>query len=94
MRLLHRHVDTADGDGRSALDMLSKHRPVVHLVDVVAGENQHETPAERLDDIEISIHCIGRAPIADAGRAVLASPRRDEVPWLGQRSSPDPIDVP
>ena len=41
-RLLARHLETAHGNVGFGLDMLLEHDLVVHLVDVVAGENNDE----------------------------------------------------
>ena len=36
-----RHFQAADGDVGAGIDMLLQHQFVVHLVDVVAGEDDH-----------------------------------------------------
>ena len=38
-RLHARHLDAADGDVGLRIDVLAQHQLVVHLVDVVAGED-------------------------------------------------------
>ncbi len=36
-----RHFEAADGDVGAGVDMLAQHHLVVHLVDVVAGQDDH-----------------------------------------------------
>ena len=40
-RLHARHLEAADGDVGAGVDVLPQHQLVVHLVDVVAGEDDH-----------------------------------------------------
>src|SRR5687768_1911794 len=68
-RVLGRHFDAADRHGPAAFAVLLEHRPVIHAVDVVSGQYQHEPAVERLDGRQIAIHRVGGAAIADAWRA-------------------------
>ena len=43
--------------------MHREERAIVHLVDVIAGENQNEARIMRANNIEILVHGIGRAAI-------------------------------
>ena len=40
-RLHARHFEAADGDVGAGVDVLPQHQLVVHLVDVVAGQDDH-----------------------------------------------------
>jgi len=67
-----RHLEAADRDVGTALDMLSQHHLVVHLVDVVAGEKNDEFAGMRLDDVDVLIDRIGRAEVPHRLRDALA----------------------
>ena len=47
----------------SGLDVLLQHLFVVHLVDMVAGEDDHELRRVALDDVDVLIDRVGRAEI-------------------------------
>jgi hypothetical protein len=49
--LLHLDFNAAYGRVGAALAVLREHWPVVHLVDVVAGQHQNEPASESLDNI-------------------------------------------
>src|SRR5262249_33367111 len=50
-----RHFETAHSNVRASLDMLSQHDLVIHLVDMIAGEQHDEPAAVALDDIDVLI---------------------------------------
>ncbi len=62
-RLHARDFEAADGDVRTGLHVLLQHRLVVHLVDVVAGEQDDVLRGVALDDVDVLIHGVGRAGI-------------------------------
>ena len=61
--LLQWHLDTADGDIRGLFHVISEHGTVVHLVDVVTGENQHILRVMGADDIDVLENGVGGAGI-------------------------------
>ena len=87
-----RHLDHADGDVRALLDVVSDHRTVVHLVDVVARQHQHMLRVIRADDVEILIDGIGRTGIPLVFRDALAC-RQDIEAFvsLGPQERPSPL---
>ena len=98
--LVHRHdaeagglhardLDAADGDVGVELAMLLQHRLVVHLVDVVAGEQDDVAGGVALDDVDVLIDGVGGPGIpARIGHALarrqdveaLVALRAEEVP--------------
>ena len=56
-------------------------RAVVHLVDVVAGENQHRLGPVLMNDVEILVNRIGGAAIPDFAELLL---RRNDVDELAE----------
>ena len=62
-RLLERSLEAADRDVGARFDVLQQHLLVVHLVDVVAGEQHDELRRIALDDVDVLIDRVGRAEI-------------------------------
>jgi len=62
----------ADGDVGLLLDMLLEHALVIHLVDVVSGQQHDEFGFVRLDDVDVLVHGVGRAEIPVGLRDALA----------------------
>ena len=58
-----RHLDAADGNVGAGIDVLRQHHAVVHLVDVIAGQDDDVVHAVTLDDIDVLGHGIGSAEI-------------------------------
>ncbi len=56
-----RHFEAADGHVGAAVDVLLQHHLVVHLVDVVPGEDHHELRLIVVDDVEVLEHRVGGA---------------------------------
>ena len=56
---LERGLETADGDVGVRVDVLLQHLFVVHLVDVIAGEQHHELGTIALDDVDVLIDRVG-----------------------------------
>jgi hypothetical protein len=61
LRAVQRHLNDADRDVRLLLDVQADHRAVVHLVDVVARENQHVQRPMCADDLHVLPQRVGRA---------------------------------
>src|SRR5262249_11427232 len=51
----------ADGQVGASLEMGADHVAVVHLVNVVAGENQNVLRVRLLDAVDVLVHGVGRA---------------------------------
>ena len=62
-RLHARHLEAADGDVGTGVDMLAQHQFVVHLVDVVAGQDDHVFGIVVLDDVDVLVDGVGRTLI-------------------------------
>ncbi len=56
-----RHFQAADGDVGAGIDMLLQHVFVVHLVDMVAGQDDHVLDAIILDDVDVLVDGVGGA---------------------------------
>ena len=75
-----RHLDTAHDAIRALGAHVVEHVRVVHLVDVIAGQNDEELRARRFQDVEILEHRVGGAAIP--GRLVEPLLRRQQVEEL------------
>ena len=71
--LLERGLETADGDVGAGVDMLLQHLLVVHLVDVIAGEQHHEQGTIALDDVDVLIDGVRGAEVPHRLRHALRS---------------------
>ena len=61
-RGLHaRHLEAADGHVGAGIDVLLQHQAVVHLVDMVAGQDDHELGPVGLDDVDVLVDRVGGA---------------------------------
>ena len=60
-RLLARHDDAADGQIGVAVDVRVDHGAVVHLVDVIAGQDDDILRIGLLDAVDVLIDGVGRA---------------------------------
>ena len=88
--LLQRDLQHGDGAGRVVSQMLAQHVGIVHLVDVVTGENQHVVGVVAFNEPHVLINGVGRAgePGAFFSRTLIgrknvdAAVRDVEVPGL------------
>jgi hypothetical protein len=62
-RLHPGHSQAADGHICPRFDMLAQHHLVIHLVDVVAGQDDRILDAIAVDDVDVLRHRIGRAAV-------------------------------
>ena len=89
--------DAADRDGHvRAMPAMGGHeRRVVHLVDVVAGEDQHDVRGVVLDDVEVAQDRVGRAaiPLRDASPGDVRLEQLDPAPVAVQVPRPAQPDV-
>ena len=69
---LHRHLHATDSDVRAAVDMLLEHQFIIHLVHMVARQDDHIFRRIAFDDVDILEDRVGRAFIPLAFRHALA----------------------
>ncbi len=67
-----RHLQAAHGHVRAGLDMLHQHGLVIHLVDVVTGQQHDEFGVVALDDIDVLEHRVRGAEVPFVLRHALA----------------------
>jgi hypothetical protein len=62
---LTRHLDAGDGAFGTALDVVDQHHGVIHLVDVVAGQNHDKLGFWIIgfEDVDVLVNGVGRATI-------------------------------
>ncbi len=77
--LLDRYLDAAHGHFGAAVDVLVEHAGVVHLVDVVAGEHQHEARRVAAQHLEVLVHRVGGALVPVAIVTLLRGQELDEL---------------
>jgi hypothetical protein len=78
-RLALRDLDRADRELRAALDVLAEHAAVVHLVDVVARQDQHLLRRVFLEQVDVLRDRVGRALVPLADRGVVRRGDADEL---------------
>ena len=61
LRFRARHFQAGDGDVRALIAMLAQHQFVIHLVDMVARQDDHVFRAMAFDDVDVLEHRIGSA---------------------------------
>ena len=79
-RFPHRDFERGDGDVGILLDMLLEHELHVHLVDVVAGQNDHVFRIVGLDDVDVLVDGVRGAGVPTCAGDALA--RRQDVEAL------------
>ena len=77
MRLLDRHGAHGAGDVRAAIPVQLDERAVVHLVDVVAGEDEHELRVPVVDEVEVLEHGV-RGPVVPVARPAATDERLEQ----------------
>ena len=60
-RLHARHFHARDGDVGATVAMLLEHHLVIHLVDVIAGQDHHIFDIISLDDVDVLVDRVGGA---------------------------------
>ncbi len=91
--LLRRDFECSDGRVASGIHVLLEHLLVVHLVDVVAGENDDVARVLASDRIDVLVHGIGRAQVPVRRDAHLRRQNFDELAET-QQLRPALADVP
>ena len=84
-----RHLDAGDGHVGAALDVPRQHGGVIHLVDVVAGQDQHMLGAVAHQDVEVLVHRVGGALVPDvSSMPLLGGQEVDELVDLAAQEAP------
>ena len=86
-------LDRADRELGSGPHVLAQHATVVHLVDVVAREDERVTRAIVLERIEVAIDRVGRAEVPLRVDAVVRRAHRDELLEASRQEVPAEADV-
>ena len=87
-------LETADRHVRAGLDVLLQHRFVVHLVDVVTGEQDDVLGSVALDDVDVLEHGVSGAGIPGGLADALAGGKDVEAfVALGAEEVPAPLQV-
>ena len=80
---------------RARIQMLPQHLAVVHLVDVVAGKDQHMLRLLRPDRIDVLVHRVGRAHVPVRAHPLHRRQNLDELAqFLRHNAGPAFADVP
>ena len=87
-RLCQRYLHTADRDVGTAFFVEGHQRAVVHLIDVVASQNQHRFGAVLIDDVEILVNGVRGAAIPDFAELLLRRHDIDELAELAVQVAP------
>jgi hypothetical protein len=90
------HLDAAHGDLAAALHVVAQHHPVVHLVHMVAGQDQDVLGRAGFvaDDVEVLVHGVGGAlvPVLFVD-ALLGGQQLDELVEFLAQEAPAPLQV-
>ena len=87
------YVHDAHGDVRFALFVVGDHRTVIHLVDVIAREDQHVRGIVRSDELHILVHRVCRASIPMRADLLLGGNEFHELAELAAQIAPTTLDV-
>jgi len=78
-RVLGGDLDCADGALGAGLDVILEHVAVVHLVNVVSGQDHDVIALHLLQELEVLGDGVGRASVPAALAPVLGRSRHDEL---------------
>ena len=90
---LQRHVHDTDGNVRLALFVISDHRTVVHLVNMIARQNQHMRRVMRPNEVQILIDRVGGAAIPMRADLLLRRNQLHEFAEFTAQIAPAALDV-
>ena len=93
VRLRRRHLDRAHGHVGAVLHVVRDHRAVVHLVDVIAGKDEHVRRVVVTDDVEVLVHRVGGAGVPRGFDALLRRQQLHELAELATQEAPALLDV-
>jgi len=83
--LWYGNLDNADGNIGAGVHVLIKHLGVIHLVDVIAGEDENELGPLATDGVDVLVHGVGRALIPLLRDAHLRGKDFDVIAEAGER---------
>ncbi len=92
-RLLPRHIDAGDAEIGLPLDVLGQHACVVHLVDVIAGQDQHVLGPVAPDQVEILQYRVGGTTIPVFADLLLGRQDVDEFVKAAVEKAPAALQV-
>ena len=87
---LERHLETAHGHVRILLHVRGEKCAVVHLVDMIARQDQHEARVVGADDVEILVHGVGGAAVPLTADSLRCRQDFDELALAGAGLEPRP----
>ncbi len=87
------YVDHPDRDVGFTLFVIRDHRTIVHLVNMIAGEDQHMGGAMRLDELDVLIHRVRGSAIPVRPDLLLSRNQLDEFTQLAAQVTPATLDV-
>jgi len=90
---LQRHVHDTDGDVGLALFVVGDHRTVVHLVDVIARQNQHMSGVMRAYELQILVHRVGGSAVPVRADLLLRRNELHEFAKLAAQIAPAALNV-
>lgn len=90
----HRHVDAGHGDVGTAVHMLFQHHAVVHFVDVVAGQHQHQVGRRFVEQLEVLEHGVGCSAVPVVANLLLRRHQVDELAQGQFQETPAVLDMP
>ena len=93
-RLRGRDLDRAHRQHRPAGDVDVEHLPVVHLVDVVPGQDDHPARPLALQRVQVLVHRVRGAEVPVLPHPLLRGEDLDELAELGVDDAPAHADVP
>ena len=91
--LFQRHLDAADGEVSLPLGVIGQHETVIHLVDVVACQDDDIFGIALAQDVEVLVDGIGRAGIPAFLHALLGRHDIDELAQLAAQETPALLDM-
>ncbi len=93
-RLGQGHLDGGEGEAGRAGDVHVEHLAVVHLVDVVARQHDHEARLLPLDRVEVLVDRVRRAQVPVLPHPLLGRQHLHELPELAAEAAPSRAHVP
>src|SRR5262249_11247310 len=88
LAVLERHGQAADGQVQAAVDVRPDHVAVVHLVDVVAGEDEDVLRVGLLDAVDVLVDGVGGALVPVLVDALLRRQDLDVLVHLARQAGP------
>ncbi len=86
--ILEAHIDAPHCDVRVVADVKTQHWAVVHLVDVIPAQHEHELRLVFGDQIKILVHGVRGAAVPRVAQALLSRHDFHEFPELAAQKTP------